>query len=176
MNNIVLEIWDDECEKVTFYTVKKEGAHSSEADKFFEKYENDRDYKDQVDELLSLVLKVIGDEYGAIAPFFNRQKNDIAGLPPKGRVCVENITFHYPEFPFRLYALRINNREDIVVLFNGGIKEGRTDQESKDLSLKFNEAQDCAKRIEAAIREGMILVDEENRKLISFDGTEDIIL
>lgn len=86
------------------------------------------------------------------------------------------IVFLYPNFPLRLYALRVHNRKDIVVLFNGGVKSSQTNQSSKDLNLKWIEACQFAKRIEEALRDGEITIDDENRKLLSENGDDDIIL
>ena len=176
MNNITLKIWDDESNNVTFYTVWKEGLTLSETDSFFEKYNAISRLNPYLQQLTSFIYDVIGDDYGAIDDFFNRFENKVNALPPHGRVYVDEITIHYPDFPLRLYAMRIKNRKDLVVLFNGGEKSGRTAQQSKDLSVHFYEANHYAKLIEEALQYEMIVIDEVNRKLISFDGTEDINL
>ncbi|ANI88319.1 hypothetical protein A9P82_02770 [Arachidicoccus ginsenosidimutans] len=125
MNNFVLEKWDDEGCKCAFYTVRWQDAEENETDKFFDKYYAISEYKQSVQELLSFVLDSIGDDYGAIDVLFNRFENEVAGLPNKGRVTVGEVSFIYPNFPLRLYALRINNRTDLVVLFNGGVKSAQ---------------------------------------------------
>jgi hypothetical protein len=167
-----LEIWDDESEKVTFYTVRFENSEVSETDKFFEKFE--KIDKKATQQLLSLLLDAIGTDHGAVDEFFNRPEDGVAGLPPKGRITVDEIKFYYPKFPLRLYALRIN--EELVVLFNGGAKSAETNQDSPDLNLKFIEAKSAGKRIEQARHEGMIIIDEHSRAIKSFDGSDIIIL
>jgi hypothetical protein len=77
-------------------------------------------------------------------------------------------------FPLRLYCFRIS--ESIVILFNGGIKDQPTDQESKDLSLKFYEAQQLVNRISEAIHDGTMIVDNDSRTLTDFQGNSQIIL
>lgn len=54
MNTFVIEIWDDECPKCTFYTVRLEEPRSAqnETDKFFLKYETQEEYKEEINELL----------------------------------------------------------------------------------------------------------------------------
>jgi hypothetical protein len=84
--------------------------------------------------------------------------------------------FFYPNFPLRLYALKINNRDDIVILFNGGIKSAATNQESDDLRLKWIKACQFAKQIEEAVRDGEIIIDEQRRKLLRYNGSEEIYL
>ena len=173
VNIFALQIWDDEGAKCTFYTVKYEDFDTNETDLFFEKYDALAKYKTANQELLSFVIYAIGEDHGAIDVFFNRDENEVKGLPVQGKRIVAGITYHYPEFPLRLYALRITNA--IVVLFNGGIKDGPTNQKSS-LHLEWRAACAFAKRIDEAIRDGSIIIDEENRKLTNYDGSDEIIL
>ena len=176
MNTFVLEIWDDEASKCTFYSVRWEDAKENETDKFFNKYDSKTELKQATQELLSFILDSIGEDYGAIDPLFNRFENEVVGLPNKGKVTVGEIIFLYPNFPLRLYALRINNRSDLVVLFNGGIKSAQTNQGSKELNLKWIEACQFAKRIEEALRNKEIVIDNRNRKILPDNGDEEIFL
>ena len=176
MSSFELEIWDDECDKVTFYSVRVEGSDTNETDKFFEKHNKIQELIGPVQELLSFVIDSIGDDHGAINDFFNRKEDEVFGLPPHGKVTVHSIGFHFPQFPLRLYALRPNNREDIVILFNGGKKSAQTNQDSSELHMKFLEAKSFAKKIEEALRDGSIEIDEESRRLVAFDGSSEMIL
>ena len=176
MNSFVLEIWDDEGAKCTFYTVRWDEADDNETDKFFAKYDAVPELKSEVQQLLSFVLDSIGDDHGAIDTLFNRFEQEVTGLPNKGKVNVNGIVFLYPNFPLRLYALRIKNRKDLVVLFNGGVESAQTNQASKDLNLKWIEACQFARRIEEALRDKEIIIDAKNRKLTAANGDNDIIL
>jgi hypothetical protein len=176
VNIFALEVWDDESKKCTFYTVRREDAKENETDKFFNKYDAIPELKLATQQLLSFVLDSIGDDHGAIDALFNRPENEVTGLPNTGKVTIKQILFAYPNFPLRLYGLRINNRSDIVVLFNGGIKSAWTNQESKDIHLKWIEACQFAKRIEDALKDGEIIIDENKRKIVSNDNDEDIFL
>jgi hypothetical protein len=49
-------------------------------------------------------------------------------------------------------------------------------QESKNLSMKFYEAQTFVKKIEEALQSEMIEISDDGRYLQNFDGTTDIIL
>lgn len=109
MPNFAVEIWNDEAEKVTFYSVRQEGAHKNQTDLFLERYENERRYESAVQELIYFVITVIGDKYGAIDELFNRPENEVWGLPAHGQVKLREVTLHYPSFPLRLYALRITD-------------------------------------------------------------------
>lgn len=173
VNIFALEIWDDEGAKCTFYTVKYDDADKNETDLFFEKYNAMAAYKEANQELLSFILLAIGNDHGAIDELFNRAENEVKGLPVQGKATVDEITYHYPDFPLRIYVLKITN--NIVILFNGGIKDGSTNQNSS-LHLEWRAACEFAKRIDEAIRDGSIIVDEKNRKLTNYDGSDEIIL
>lgn len=174
MSTFELEIWDDECDLVTFYTVRWTDAVLSETDKFFDKYiEIDRI---AAQELLSFLRNAIGTDHSAVDEFFNRPENGVFGLPPKGLITVNEIRFYYPKFPLRLYALRIRNREDIVVLFNGGLKSSQTNQGSPDLISKFRDATSFGRRIDKALQEGIIIIDETSRTLRMYNGSGTITL
>lgn len=94
--------------------------------------------RSHVQELLELIIETIGNTYGAHEAFFNRVENWAFALPPKGQVKIGELEIAYPGFPLRLYCLRLS--EEVAVLFNGGIKDARTIQESSDsISTKFYE-------------------------------------
>lgn len=176
MNTFALETWDDEASKCTFYTVRWEDAKENETDKFFIKHAAIQDLKRDTQKLLSFVLDSIGEDHGAIDALFNRFENEVVGLPNKGTVTVGEIVFLYPNFPLRLYALRIHNRIDLVVLFNGGVKSAHTNQGSRQLNLKWIEACRFAKRIEEALRNKEIIIDNKRRKILSESGDEEFFL
>jgi hypothetical protein len=176
VNTFALEIWDDEARRCKFYTVRWEDARQNETDKFFNKYDALTEFKKPAQELLSFVLDSIGEDHGAVDALFNRFENEVIGLPNKGNVNVGGIVFLYPNFPLRLYALRINNRHDLVFLFNGGAKSAQTNQASRDLNLKWIEACQFARRIEEALRDKEIMVDNKKREIFSVGGGDDIFL
>lgn len=72
--------------------------------------------------------------------------------------------------------MRVNNRTDLVILFNGGIKSAPTNQESDNLRLKWMEACQFAKRIEQALQDGEIVINEDARCLRYFNGDGEIFL
>jgi hypothetical protein len=177
VNTFELEIWDDESSLCTFYTVRNlsddDTPTDSETEKFFLKFENVEEYADSARRLLILLFEVIGEKYGAEDVYFNRFENEVVGLPPQGKIRIDEIVLHYPHFPLRLYALKITN--EIVILFNGGVKDGPTNQTS---SLHSNWLAACrfAKKIEENLRDGTIVINEQKRVLEHFDGTHKIIL
>lgn len=128
MNNFGLEIWDDESRLVTFYTIRVDGNEFSETDKFLRKYQNDPKYRDALEQLLSLLLDVMGEQQGAHPAFFTRRENRAQALPPSHAYFGE-IELRYPQFPLRLFCYRVN--ESLVILFNGSAKTAGTVQQSK---------------------------------------------
>jgi len=176
VNKFTIEIWYDEGSICTFYTVKyitQQGE--TETDKFFENYAKaGHELEEKALQLFRLITESIGNKYGATNDFFDRLVNHAQELPPKPKRWVEEIKDLGINFPLRLFCLRIS--EQIVILFNGGIKDSQTTQESKDLSMKFYEAQVFAKKIEDALRSEMIEISEDQRYLINFAGSKDLIL
>jgi hypothetical protein len=81
VNTFALEVWDDEAQKCTFYTVRWEDAVQNETDKFFNKYDSIPEFKTSTQELLSFVLDSIGEDHGAVDALFNRFENEVVGLP-----------------------------------------------------------------------------------------------
>jgi hypothetical protein len=173
VNIFEVKVWDDECSLCTFYSVQRDGVSENETDRFFLKYENSQGHERAVQELLSFILIGIGEEQGAVKELFNRFENEVVGLPVKGKIYLGGFNYHYPGFPLRLYALSIT--DNIVILFNGGIKNGPTNQTS-DLHLRWREACQFANKIIEAIRTGEMIVDEENRKLLNHLGEDEIML
>lgn len=173
MSSFALEIWDDEAEKAAFYTVRWEDSEISETDKFFEKMNKIPEMKPHAQELAKLIIEIIGNTYGAHPAFFNRFENRVTALPPQGHVKLSELALDYEGFPLRLYCLAFS--EELVILFNGGIKNARTVQESTDsISIKFMEANDFAKKIFVAMNQRLILM--EGRTLITFNGSSEIYL
>jgi hypothetical protein len=143
VNTFALEIFDDQGQVCTFYTVRWEDANLSETDKFFQKFRYDEQLKNSLRELASFLQVVIGDEYGALEYFF-RFENAAQALPPSGTYKVQDVFIYYGNFPLRLYCLRIS--ENLVVLFNGAEKTAATAQGGRT-SMAFQEANIFAKRM-----------------------------
>ena len=98
MNTFALEIFDDQGQVCTFYTVRWEDATLSETDKFFQKFRYDEQLKNSLQELASFLQVVIGDEYGALEYFF-RFENAAQALPPSGTYKVQDVFNLLWQFP-----------------------------------------------------------------------------
>jgi len=173
MNTFALEIWDDASTLVSFYTVRMERSEVSETDKFMRKFNDDERYRNALRELVSLLLKTMGEQQGAHPVFFSRGENRAVALPPS-KARIGEITFEYPEFPLRLFCYRISDA--LVILFNGGPKTAASAQQSEDLNMPFIQANEFVKRIEAAFRNEMIEVSRDERSITDFQGNTEIYL
>lgn len=167
MNIFALEIWYDEGNICTFYTVNTtidNDTSYSETDKFFSKYADEQHkYYEQSLLLFRLITQSIANKYGATNIFFDRTENKAQALPPKPKLNVEEIASFGLGFPLRLYCYRIS--EQIVILFNGGIKDEASAQDSKDISMKFYDAQIYTKRIQRALQDKTIRISDNGRYL-----------
>ena len=172
MNRFALEIFDDQGQTCTFYTVRWEDAELSETDRFFQKFRYDEQLKHPLRELASFLEVVIGDEYGAKTDFF-RFENAAQALPPRGTYKVEDLYINFGNFPLRLYCLRIS--ESLVVLFNGGEKTAETAQGGKT-SMVFHEANIFAKRIWEALREGDVYITADQRTFRYYNHSDEIMI
>jgi hypothetical protein len=169
-----LEKWYDEGRICTFYTVRWENEESSETDKFFDKYAvPEHHLEKEALELLRLITENIGNKYGATNDFFDRVENLAQALPPRPKNRIEEIKALGSSFPLRLFCFHVTN--NLVILFNGGIKNAPTSQES-DLFPQFREAQEFAQKIEDALLSEMIEISDDGRSLQNFDNTTEIFL
>jgi hypothetical protein len=173
VSSFAIEVWNDEADKVTFYSVRWEDAEHSEMDKFLLRIGSIPEFEDALQQLVQLITEVIGNNHGAHEAFFNRFENRVTALPPRGNIKISEIELDYRGFPLRLYCLALS--EEAVILFNGGIKDSQTVQESKDvITTKFYEANEFAKRILNAYNAEEIIVD--GRVIRDYKGGTEIYL
>lgn len=178
MNTFALELWYDEAAVCTFYTVRRltdDDASISETDMFFDIYARPgHPLEEKALQLFRLITESIGNKYGAIDDFFDRHANNAHALPPKPKYLVEEIHDLGINFPLRLFCYRVS--EQIVILFNGGIKSTQSIQESPDLYIKFKEAQRLVNKIEKDLQNDMIIISDDGRYLLCFNFSSEIII
>jgi hypothetical protein len=122
---------------VTYYTLKREGSASTETDDFLHRMEQEAAFKDQFEQLVKWI-KVIGDDNeGANFGLF-RQEGLCVALPPQGRYLGATIDL-------RLYCYWVS--ENIIILYNGGIKTARAAQDCPNVSRHFYNAQSWTKQL-----------------------------
>ncbi|MEK6510646.1 hypothetical protein [Myroides odoratimimus] len=175
MSNFTIEEWY-KGEKCTIYTVLYDGSELGLADLFFEKYLQvlDENIKESGLMLLTFITNDIAKRHSALETFFREEREAIALPGKKTDIVIKEIFFPLGEesFPLRLYCYRVN--DNILILFNGGIKTDVTAQDSPDLSVKFQESQIISKKIQQAINDGDILVSKN--ELLDYSGSSSIYL
>lgn len=172
MNIFAVEIFDDTGTHCTLYTVRWDDAKQSETDKFFTKYEDHEEFGESLMEMAAFLNEVIANEYGALNDFF-RFENTAQALPPKGTYQIGELQLNFFNFPLRLYCLKIT--ENILVLFNGNEKTAQTAKGGKT-SMAFHEANEFAKRINQALNDGTVIISNNNRQLLSYNKSTEILL
>jgi hypothetical protein len=130
-------------EKVTFYTIRFEGETMSETDKFFNRFQDNFERREQLREMAAFIEE-IGNEYGAKAWLF-RDESAAEALPPEYRTAIRNGLVQFLDYDLRLFCIRLN--DGIVILLNGGIKTAQKVNDSPDLFPKFRLAQQISRRV-----------------------------
>lgn len=120
-------------------------------------------HKEQLNFILEWIQQ-IGNIKGALQQYF-RFENDAGALPPPTRIAqnesvssIQNIQIL--DFDMRLYCLRLN--ENVVILFNGGIKTENRAQDCTNVRGHFNQANILAQRITAAIINQEIEISDDD--------------
>jgi hypothetical protein len=171
VNTFVIEMFADDGQVCSLFTVRWEGAEWSETEKFMQKFRQDPRLRPALLELIAF-LDIIANERGAHESFF-RFEDQAQALPPRGRRRFGELRFDFSNFELRLYCLRLS--DTILVLFNGGEKNSRTAQDGV-CSMQFREAKEFAKRILKALYDRDIKVSGDRRNLVDAMGHEDIVI
>lgn len=133
--------------KVNYYTFWVEDRPQSETDAFFSRYESVAELTEDINLLVTWLIE-IGQRRGAKARYF-RFENDASALPPPRHIMAE-LGDDYCQL--RLYCVRLS--EQVVVLANGGLKIGRTVQDSPELLAKFRFANKMATQLLDLLQSG----------------------
>lgn len=124
---------------VTYYTIRREDGTSSETGDFFQRMAKESNHIRQLIRLAVWIEKIGSNYRGAIISLF-RPEGICYALPP-------NAKYLNKEIDLRLYCHWIS--EQIVILYNGGIKTARTAQECPNVSRHFYNAQSWTKQLQA---------------------------
>ncbi len=158
-------------EKVSYYSVTyeddpitSEGEKLSEADKFFERLEQEADEDDILNFIA--ILEDIGNFRGAKERYF-RPENNFNALPPKR----QSLSEFELEDNWRLYCLRLS--DSVVILFNGGLKTTYKAQDCPNVAPFFRQASTLTRKIDELIQEGAIKIEH---KKLDFDTDLEIML
>lgn len=158
MNKFASIVYTHKFGAVTYYTVVFDGNSDSEFLDFIKRH-NTPKFEDQLN-IIREWLKQIGLRKGAEERFFRFEAyagGDARALPPRFETFPQSDSL-------RLYCMRVTN--NIVILFNGGVKKARRAQDCTNVARYFYQANLLSKRIHQAITDSDIVVDDENGLLI----------
>lgn len=110
----------EEHENTNFYSIRFKDEESTEFEKFYDKYDNNPVFKDDLDKVVYWINKI--GEQGALERHFRPEKGNLKALP-----CPIDLS------STRLYCYRVT--DGIVILGNGGIKKTRTYNEDPMLNV-----------------------------------------
>lgn len=149
--------------KVTFYTVRfekdLEKEEMSETDKFFNKFENDTHLTRELDKMIAF-LKNLGENFGADKDFFRHERRADA-LPPDQKIMKKYKLLDFlesDEYKLRLYCMRLS--DNVVILFNGGLKTDNDPEKCNNVSSHFKNAQIFAKKINEKLNDKDFLLSK----------------
>jgi hypothetical protein len=155
MNNFATLKLIGSFEKVVFYSIRLEGMDLSLYEEFFEKF-NIKEYKDELSNMLSQIREI--GKRGAYARYF-RHEGSAEALPTS--------ILGDGNGNLRLYCSRIN--ENVVILYNGGIKTKQKAQDCPNVFLHFNLANKLSKKITQLMIDEEIKSDPKGRSGLIYD-------
>lgn len=141
--------------KVTFYSVVKEGERTNMFLEFVNRIAQKKELTEDLKQI-QVWLKRIGDKFGAKEQYF-RFEQAAHALPPPAKYIKMNSML-------RLYCMRVNN--NAVVLFSGDVKTTHLAQDCPHVRRYFNEAVHLTTKIDEAIRERQIQIHPVSGKLL----------
>lgn len=136
-------------EIVKYYTIKYYEADIDEFRDFLFRHEDNHEYEEDFNNLIYW-LEYIGKNEGAKEKFFrNESSNSEASALPPPKSIMEAHELEVKDI--RLYCLRLN--DNVVFLFNGGIKTTKYAQDCPNVSKYFKQANLIANKLDQLIRE-----------------------
>lgn len=149
--------------RVQYYTVRKiidENSLKPEFIDFLHRMGTTEQDRNDLSEI-NKYIEQIGELYGALPQHF--KKEDAAErLPPPYH---EFISTDVPDdFGLRLYCIRLSPA--VVILLNGDRKTALKVQNCKKCYRHFDFARRLSRKIDQAIQDGMMEVDNENREIL----------
>ena len=146
--------------KVRYYTVLYEGHDMPEFQDFQQRMHILEKDRFEVREI-NRHIEIIGKKYGAYSKHF-RDEDAAEGLPPPYHQFVDSGDFN--DFGLRLYCIRLS--PSVVILLNGDRKTSLKVKDCDNCRPHFNKAVAVAKRIDQAILDEYLEIDDENREII----------
>ena len=159
-----------QCRKVKYFSVCFEEAEVNEFFDFLNRMEEMEAMKDELSNLL-VWLEKIGEHYGAREQFFRNEAcgADVKALPPPRR---QMLLRELEVNDLRLYCLVLN--ENVVILFNGGIKSKTVikAQDCPNVGGYFKQANRLAAKIHQLMICGEVQWNRDHTDIIYNDNLE----
>ena len=143
--------------KFTLYTIQFLSEDDTEFEQFFNKFKDDVEFSPDLMRIVGFLGKIA--DFGALERYFR----------PEGKMSDRVVALPTVQSRLRLYCLRLSDR--ILILGNGGVKNTKTYEESKELSGYVLTLQNFDRLIKEGVKDGTISVTENK---IETDKTFDL--
>lgn len=134
-------------ETVSLYSISFEIDGQTEFEKFVEAFEADATYRNDYRRILAALQVVL--EVGALERFFR----------PEGKIGDALVALPLDSGKLRLYCLRISDQ--ILVIGNGGIKDVKRYEDSKQLLGYVMDLQRFDRLLQEMLESGSIIIEEK---------------
>lgn len=155
MNNAKIKFVDS-TDKAALYTIIFENDDLSEYEKFLSKFRYDAELKRDYQVILFAVRQILDN--GVFERYFRPEGK------MRDRVCALPVT----KSKLRLYCIRLSDK--ILIVGNGGVKNGKTYQENPELNGYVVDLQKFDKLIDNELKNGSISIEETAIKGIENKG------
>ena len=142
-SKVEIELFNDEYDKVNFYTLRFEGEET-ELDKFLDQFPEGCEYEYDFEILLKSIVQI--GTRGALERYFR----------PEGKLKDNVCAVPVEQASLRLYAIRLS--ESIVILGNGGIKLTRTYEEDPFLNSCVELLQEVDRSIKVRVQNEQVII------------------
>ena len=132
--------------KFTLYTIQILSEDDTEFEQFFNKFKDDVEFSPDLMRIVGFLGKIA--DFGALERYFR----------PEGKMSDRVVALPTVQSRLRLYCLRLSDR--ILILGNGGVKNTKTYEESKELSGYVLTLQNFDRLIKEGVKDGTISVTE----------------
>ena len=140
----------EEAKNCTLYTILFLSEDDTEFEQFFNKFKDDVEFSPDLMRIVGFIGKIA--DFGALERFFR----------PEGKMSDRVVALPTVQSKLRLYCLRLSDR--ILILGNGGVKNTKTYEESKELSGYVLTLQNFDRLIKEGVKNGTISVTENKIK------------
>ena len=136
----------NETKHCTLYTIQFLSESDSEFEQFYNKFKDDVEFNPDLMRIVGFIGKIA--DFGALERYFR----------PEGKMSDRVVALPVVQSKLRLYCLRLSDK--ILILGNGGVKNTKTYEESRELSGYVLTLQNFDRLIKEGVKNGTIIVTE----------------